>query len=492
MGKVDQLQIELSHFDVIALTEIWLSENVSTDEIMFHNYQVPFRKDRITNSYGGVIVYVKDNIPCKRRLDLEIDGVECIWLELTLRNKTVLFSVFYRPPNSPAQTLVDIENTIDLAFDTNIGNIIVTGDFNLNWLDSGSKRKISSVFGQYNLAQLIREPTHFTENSSSLIDLIFTKNEPFVIFSGVGEAFLDQNLRYHCPVFAVFSFDKCKQPCFRRRIWKYDEADYVRLNHLNTDFYWSTIKSEDINTYAESFTDTLMEFCSLAIPNKMATIRPSAPPWLNSHVRRAIRKRKRAHKLAKRSNNEEFWRKYRVLRNESIKLLRKAKHDFKSNLAGKLTTRNMSSKDWWKNFKACVGKDSRENIPPLKNNYGQTINKPKEKADLFNRYFHSQTLLDDRDKDVPVLSVPNNTVDSIRLEVEEVQNILKSLQVGKASGPDFINNRILKEIAVSISTALTELFNTSLLLAQVPDIWKRANVSPIHKKDEKTDVVNYS
>ena len=207
------------------------------------------------------------------------------------------------------------------------------------------------MFGQYNLAQLIREPSHFTENSSSLIDLIFTKNEPFVIFSGVGEAFLDQNLRYHCPVFAVFSFDKCKQPCFRRRIWKYDEADYVRLNQLIIDFDWSTIKSEDINTYAENFTDTLMEFCSLAIPNKMATIRPSAPPWLNSHVRRAIRKRKRAHKLAKRSNNEEFWRKYRILRNESIKLLRKAKHDFKSNLAGKLTTRNMSSKDWWKILK---------------------------------------------------------------------------------------------------------------------------------------------
>ena len=114
----------------------------------------------------------------------------------------------------------------------------------------------------------------------------------------------------------------------------------------------------------------------------------------------------------------------------------------------------MSSKDWWNIFKACVGKDSHENIPPLKNNYGQTINKPKEKADVYNRYFLSQTLLDDRDKDVPALSVPNNTVDSIRLEVEEVQNILKSLQVGKASGSDFINNKILKEIAVFIQQRL--------------------------------------
>ena len=43
-------------------------------------------------------------------------------------------------------------------------------------------------------------------------------------------------------------------------MWKYDEADYVRLNQLIIDFDWSTIKSEDINTYAENFTDKLTEF----------------------------------------------------------------------------------------------------------------------------------------------------------------------------------------------------------------------------------------
>ena len=65
----------------------WLSNNVSTDEILFPNYQRPFRKDRTNNSYGGVIIYVKETIPCKRRSDLEIDGVECIWLEIKLKAK---------------------------------------------------------------------------------------------------------------------------------------------------------------------------------------------------------------------------------------------------------------------------------------------------------------------------------------------------------------------------------------------------------------------
>ena len=94
---------------------------------------------------------------------------------------------------------------------------MITGDFNLNYLDDSNKRKLSSVFGQYDLTQLIQEPTHFTENSSSLIDLVFTRNTNLVVLSGVGEAFLDQNIRYHCPVYAVFNLEKHKQPCYKRK-----------------------------------------------------------------------------------------------------------------------------------------------------------------------------------------------------------------------------------------------------------------------------------
>ena len=100
-------------------------------------------------------------------------------------------------------------------------------------------------------------------------------------------------------------------------------------------------------------------------------------------------------------------------------------------------------------------------------------------------------MLDETNKDIPTLSEPINTLDSIHLEIEEVCSILKSLQVGKVCGPDMINNRILKEIADSVSPVLTDVFNTSLSLAKVPDIWKRSNVSPVYKKDDKDNVANY-
>ena len=85
----------------------------------------------------------------------------------------------------------------------------------------------------------------------------------------------------------------------------------------------------------------------------------------------------------------------------------------------------------------------------------------------------------------------HNQTFSIELTIEEVQSILKSLVTGKAWGPDQINNRLFKELAIELATVLTDLLNTSLLHCIVPDIWKRANLSPVYKKDDKSSVDNY-
>ena len=68
---------------------------------------------------------------------------------------------------------------------------------------------------------------------------------------------------------------------------------------------------------------------------------------------------------------------------------------------------------------------------------------------------------------------------------------MKSLVIGKACDTDQVNYRILKELAVELAPPLTDLFNTSLMQCTVPDIWKRANVTPVHKKDDEGSVDNY-
>ena len=144
--------------------------------------------------------------------------------------------------------------------------------------------------------------------------------------------------------------------------------------------------------------------------------------------------------------------------NESIRILRTAKQDHKKNLTNKLTDNSISSKDWWKFFKMCLGKDAKESTPPLSHN-DKVINDPNEKADLFNMFFQSQSQLDDTNIIVPTLPAPTVTIDSIHLETQEIYSILKTLHVGKACGPDhdMINNRILREIADSVSPILTDI-----------------------------------
>ena len=138
------------------------------------------------------MIYVKESLFYKRRYDLEPRNTECIWIEIQLNHTRVLFGLFYRPPNSNAAYLASIEDSISLALDTQINNIIVTGDFNLDMLNNNTSRKVSELCEQFSLYQTITEPTHFTENSSSLIDIILTSDKSNLIYSGVAEPFLHQ------------------------------------------------------------------------------------------------------------------------------------------------------------------------------------------------------------------------------------------------------------------------------------------------------------
>ena len=64
-----------------------------------------------------------------------------VWVEILIKNKPVLTGTFYRPPNSNASVLYDIVTSIDLAHDTGIKDIIITGDFNLDLLNQYTRKQ---------------------------------------------------------------------------------------------------------------------------------------------------------------------------------------------------------------------------------------------------------------------------------------------------------------------------------------------------------------
>lgn len=149
VNKLDIIQAELFEIDILSFTETWLNPDISSEDIMLQSYSTPERKDRPGDPHGGVMIYVKDGLFYKRRYDLEIRGVESIWIELIHNRKSILYVFFYRPPNTDIQYFSNIEDSIALAIDKAISDIIITGDFNFNFLNSQTKRKIDMLCTQF-------------------------------------------------------------------------------------------------------------------------------------------------------------------------------------------------------------------------------------------------------------------------------------------------------------------------------------------------------
>ena len=98
-------------------------------------------------------------------------------------------------------------------------------------------------------------------------------------------------------------------------------------------------------------------------------------------------------------------------------------------------------------------------------NLRATADTPEEIADILYNYFTSVFPVLQEDKvnngagKFPAAEPPFS---DIVLRVGEVEAVLKSLDPNKATGPDEISARILKETATTFAPSLCKLFNRSL------------------------------
>ena len=128
----------------------------------------PYYKKR-----GGICIYYKNFLPLKltgvRLLD------ECIAFDLIISNKLCRFIAIYRSRSQSQDDFATFSDNFEMTLD------LVLGDFNAKlsrWHDKDSSTSegisVENITSQFGLHQIINEPTHILENSSSCIDLIFT------------------------------------------------------------------------------------------------------------------------------------------------------------------------------------------------------------------------------------------------------------------------------------------------------------------------------
>ena len=130
-------------------------------------------------------------------------------------------------------------------------------------------------------------------------------------------------------------------------------------------------------------------------------------------------------------------------------------------------------------------------IPDLKASDGSILTNSKAKANLLNQHFHSVF----SPLGTPLQHAQHSTgypcMPPIAIKTAGIDKLISELDEHKACGPDGIRPIILKRLRASISPTLQCIFSKSLAEGQVPDDWKHANVTPLHKKGNRNDPANY-
>ena len=125
--------VYLNQYDIVCVCETWLNNLILVNEIL-PGYTI-HRKDRRDNMRGGgVLVAVRNELRSSRKLLLEGEQSELLMIELYPVNCTkFILGVFYRPPNSDVDTLIELRNSLDRLEES--CQLVLVGDFNLPDID---------------------------------------------------------------------------------------------------------------------------------------------------------------------------------------------------------------------------------------------------------------------------------------------------------------------------------------------------------------------
>ncbi len=121
-----------------ACQETWLHKNSPSSALHIPGYKA-FRKDRAAGGGGGLMLYIKDRISCEEvqcSVETELEYIS-LNVSLSPHMSFILIGV-YRPPSAKA---VFFDKLKTVFRECNFGKeIIILGDFNINWEDKLSKK----------------------------------------------------------------------------------------------------------------------------------------------------------------------------------------------------------------------------------------------------------------------------------------------------------------------------------------------------------------
>ena len=377
--------------------------------------------------------------------------------------------------------------------------IYIAGDFNLPDIDwdelavtkSQYNKEMSEIFLDTFLDQGLKQMINFTTRENNILDLFFT-NRPNLITNCL-------NLNYTFSDHDVISIESKVRPTrirpVKRLIHLWNKADPIDLKNSANNFKCAFLRHHSIQDNPSLLWKCITNSLDLIISDHVPTKTSSSSinqPWLNTHIKRLIRKKKKFYKKIKNCQSEPLKAKlksiFQEVKKETQKECRKAHNNYLNDI---VDNGDLNKKKFW-NFIKNKNKDTSNTISELKDDKGNLIQESSAKANILNNQFFS-VFSDNKDKSIGQLNplTKASTMPNIIINNEGVLNLLNKLQLGKAAGADSIPSNLLKICSNQLAPVFTLLFQASLNQGKIPEDWKQALIVPIYKKGDRTIAENY-
>ena len=209
---------------------------------------------------------------------------------------------------------------------------------------------------------------------------------------------------------------------------------------------------------------------------------------MDQYCVRKVKKKYHAWKRFTFSHSYVDYENYCKLRNSASKAVRFAKKRYQRGIAESV---KISPKTFWSHVKEET--KSKSNIGDIKDKHGNIKTEDVDKAELLNDFFASVFTVEGNEE-MPEFEQKvkdDEYINNVDIKAEKVLKQLKTLNSAKSCGPDECHPYFLKEYADEIYLPLTDIFRKTLASGEVPEDWRKANITCIFKKGNKQDPGNY-
>lgn len=472
-------------FDIIILTECWLSENPYPLQMSGFSC---FSTTRIINQNGGVVAYV-NNLWSPKICEPEIDEAEC--LLVALPNIKILG--IYRSPSfkKTDKFLCSLHNLL-VSFNRK-EHVLVTGDININILESSNVKtsEYLDLMAELDLQQAISVPTRL----DSCLDHIFIRADTHHIVGAVCKSDItDHNM-------ILLGLSMAREDSNSKQSRRLSKINFKRVSEDLAKEDWNNVlNSCDVNLASEQFNETLQtlitKHCTSYYTSRSKQI---LKPWITPGLKRCMLHRDKLHLDLRKFPNDptrEFV--YKRYRNFCNNLLHKLKCQYQSQ---ELQKNKSNPKNLWKSLKNICSiysnPSKNSDLLSVSSNANSSLNFCNEYfANVGNKF--AQTILNKLSKSESELaksmSSLTSNIKSFFLHPTntcEVDKIITQLKNDSAPGIDGIQASLIKSIKSHILEPLTYILNLSLSSGVFPTSWKTACVIPIHKSGCTFSPENY-